>query len=76
MQQQDLVAARTKLNEALVLGVEPQEETQLRADLVRLANETIFSARVLEQDPLVERYIVRPGDSLSRPVTTRPAVAP
>ncbi len=66
LQQQDLITARTKLNEALALGVEPRQEAQLRADLVRLGNETVFSARILEQDPLVERYIVQPGDSLDK----------
>lgn len=69
LQQQDLVTARTKLNEALQLGVEPQELTQLRADLVRLGDETVFSSRIFEQDPLVERYIVQPGDSLGKIAT-------
>ena len=66
LQQQDPVTARTKLNEALALGVEPQQLAQLRADLVRLGDETVFSSRIFEQDPLVERYIVQPGDSLGK----------
>jgi len=69
LRQQDLVTARTKLNEALALGVEPQELDKLRADLVRLGEETVFSSRVFEQDPLVRRYIVQPGDSLGKIAT-------
>ncbi|HNQ24200.1 MAG TPA: L,D-transpeptidase family protein [Phycisphaerae bacterium] len=60
------VTARTQLNEALRLGVPAAELSQVQADLVRIANETIFSPRICDNDLLVERYVVQPGDSLGK----------
>ena len=58
------IAARQHLSEAMQLGVEPSELPQLRADLTRIGDETVFSSRVYDQDPLVGRHIIQPGETL------------
>lgn len=66
VQRGDLVTARTYLSEAFAQTVEPSQASLLRAELSRLGNETIFSPRMFPSDPFVERYIVRPGDTLGK----------
>lgn len=58
------VTARQHLSEAMQLGVEAGELTQLRADLTRIGDETIFSQRVLQDDPLADWHIVQAGETL------------
>jgi lipoprotein-anchoring transpeptidase ErfK/SrfK len=60
----DLVAARTQLSEALLVGVRESELPNVRGDLTRIGQETVFSGRIVDGDPYVTRYIVQPGDSL------------
>ncbi|MGB2987460.1 MAG: L,D-transpeptidase family protein [Phycisphaerae bacterium] len=62
----DLITARTYFSEALKLGVEEPDTALLRAELTRIGNETIFSTRVFENDPFVERYVIQPGDTLDK----------
>jgi lipoprotein-anchoring transpeptidase ErfK/SrfK len=62
----ELVAARTYLSEAFAQTVEPSQASLLRAELTRLGNETIFSPRIFPNDPLIERYVIQPGDSLGK----------
>ncbi len=62
----DLVAARTYFSEALRLGVPKAQQAPLRAELVRLGNETVFSPGLISGDPFVERYIIKSGDSLDK----------
>jgi len=62
----ELVVARTYLSEALRLGVEDPELSLVRAELIRIGNETIFSPRTFENDPLVSRYVIQPGDVLGK----------
>ena len=62
----ELVAARTYLSEAFSQTVEPSRASLLRAELARLGNETIFSARIFPNDPLIERYVIQPGDALGK----------
>jgi len=38
----------------------------LQAELTRIGTETIFSTRVLPNDPLVFRYVIQPGDTLGK----------
>jgi lipoprotein-anchoring transpeptidase ErfK/SrfK len=64
LQRNDLVAARTHFNEALKSGAAESDISFLRGELIRLANETIFSPRIFDDDPFVERYIIQPGDAL------------
>lgn len=62
----EMVPARQYFSEALQLGPSDPERTLLRAELTRIGNETIFSGRIYEDDPLVERYIIQPGDTLGK----------
>ena len=62
----DPVAARSHFSEALGLDVEEPVTSRLRAELRRLGNETIFSSRLFQSDPLVGRYVVKPGDTLAK----------
>jgi lipoprotein-anchoring transpeptidase ErfK/SrfK len=66
LEQQQLVAARQQLGEALATGLELDDKVQVRADLTRLARETIFSNRILPDDPFVEAYVIKPGDTLAK----------
>lgn len=63
---QDPVAARSQFSEALTLIGDTEDAKFLRAELTRLAAETIFSQRIIRNDPLVTRYIVQPGDTLAK----------
>jgi hypothetical protein len=54
----DPVAARTHFSEAIALGVAEPELFHLRAELTRLGNETVFSARAFENDPGPFRAVV------------------
>lgn len=60
------VAARTRFAEAFQRNPAPDEAKLLRSELVRLGEETIFSPRILENDPLSGRYIIQTGDSLAK----------
>ena len=62
----DLLAARTYFSEAMQAGVSGAQAQLIRAELTRIGNETIFSPRTLEGDPLVGRYIIQTGDSLGK----------
>jgi lipoprotein-anchoring transpeptidase ErfK/SrfK len=62
----DLVAARAHLSEALLLGIEEPDLSLVRAELTRIGNETVFSPRIFENDPLVSRYVIQPGDALGK----------
>lgn len=62
----DLVAARAHLSEALLLGIEEPDLSLVRAELTRIGNETVFSPRIIENDPLVSRYVIQPGDALGK----------
>jgi lipoprotein-anchoring transpeptidase ErfK/SrfK len=62
----DLIAARSYFSDALAVSSDATERSMLRAELTRIGNETVFSARVLPNDPLVERYVIQTGDSLGK----------
>ena len=62
----DLITARTHLSEAMRLGIKEPQRSLVRADLTRIGNDTIFSPRILSGDPLVARYIIKPGDALGQ----------
>ena len=63
---QDPVAARSQFSEALTLIDNTDDAKFLRAELTRLSAETIFSQRIIRNDPLVTRYIIQPGDTLAK----------
>ncbi len=60
------VAARQKLSEAMNLAADTPSPVGLRAELVRLGEETVFSSRIFPDDPLVTEVVVQPGDSLDK----------
>lgn len=62
----DLITARTHLSEALRLGVKDSQLPLIRAELTKIGAETILSGRILTDDPLVARYIIKPGDTLGK----------
>ncbi len=62
----ELIPARTYFSEALALGVAEADRSLVRAELTRLGNETIFSSRVITGDPMVERHIIKPGETLGK----------
>lgn len=62
----ELVTARAHFSEAMALGADGEDAAFLQAELTRIGNETVFSSRLFENDPLTERYIIQPGDSLAK----------
>ncbi|MFQ5490226.1 MAG: L,D-transpeptidase family protein [Phycisphaerae bacterium] len=66
MDQGQLVTARAQLSEALQHELPLDERVKLRADLTRLARQTVLSSAVLPDDPFVEHYTVEPGESLNK----------
>lgn len=61
-----LLDARVKLNAALHSGLTVAEAAQAREALADIANRTVFSKTVLQNDPLVRSYTVVSGDKLGR----------
>jgi len=70
LQRNDELTARTNLSAALQLGVAAGDEEFVRAELSRLGNETILSARMINGDPLVDRYVIQVGDVLAKIAAT------
>lgn len=64
--QGDPLAARTKLAEALLSGPEPREVPPAREELLKLCEETVFSTTVTKNDPLIDTYVIQPGDTLEK----------
>lgn len=62
----DVPKARERFGAALAQDAEGPESDVLREELSRLGTETILSSRIVAGDPLVDRYIIREGDSLAR----------
>lgn len=62
----DLITARTHFSDALVLSNGQPDVQQLRAELTRIGTQTIFSPRIFEHDPLVDRYVIKAGDTLAK----------
>lgn len=62
----DLIAARQTLSEAMRSGLSGSQADAVRNQLVHIADETIFSGRIFENDPLVERYVIKPGDHMAK----------
>jgi len=66
IQRNDDLTARANLSAALQLGVDGNDEEFVRRELVRVGNETVLSARIVNGDPLVDRYVIRAGDVLAK----------
>jgi len=66
MQRSEFVVARAQLSEAMACDLPLEERVQLKADLTRLAAETLLSPRILPEDPFVAAHVVQPGETLSK----------
>jgi lipoprotein-anchoring transpeptidase ErfK/SrfK len=66
LQRNDELTARTNLSAALQLGVSGTDEEFLRTELTRLGTETVLSTRIVNGDPLVDRYVIQTGDVLAK----------
>ena len=62
----DLLAARAHFSDALRHPLPQADVAFLRSELTRIGRETIFSKRILDDDPWVQRYIIKAGDSLAK----------
>lgn len=62
----DKVAARHELNALLARSTSLDEQRRLREYLSKIANEMIFSPARTPNDPLVDEYVIQPGDVLIR----------
>lgn len=58
------IEARRELNEMLASSRDPAEQESLRTRLAEIAEETVFSPRLVAGDPLFDEYEVRPGENL------------
>ncbi len=64
-QKGEVIEARHALNAMLTSTTRPADQSEIRALLTRIADETIFSSRVVADDPLVSSYRVQSGDRLA-----------
>lgn len=62
----DLVTARKSLNSAWSVGLSEPIAEQVRSELVQLGDQSIFSARLIPGDELVDKYVIRTGDNLAK----------
>lgn len=62
----DLIPARRELRRVVEPGSASPENVKVVAQLVKLADETIFSTRVLQNDPLVLKHVVAAGNNLQK----------
>lgn len=62
----DLLAARPRLNQALQRSTDDSEQAELRAELAKIAGETVLSGQVFPDDPLTGRYVIQVGDTLEK----------
>lgn len=66
LQKNDPIAARTYFSEALTADLPEEDVKLLRAELSRIGQLSIFSARVFPNDPFVSRYVIHAGDTLGK----------
>lgn len=66
LQRNDDLTARTNFSTALQLGVGGSDEEFVRSELTRMGQETVLSARIVNGDPLVDRYVIQTGDVLEK----------
>ncbi len=64
--QKDLLKARGLFSEALAREVDATTIAQVRNELSKIGEETIFSSRIIPGDPLIDRYVIKAGDHLAK----------
>ena len=62
----DRIAARTQLNQALLIGLPPDKEAQACSQLAQIADDVIFGPKRDHRDPLVASHVIQPGDTLGK----------
>jgi len=70
LQRNDELTARMNLSAVLQLGVSGSDEDFVRTELTRVGNETVLSTRIVNGDPLVDRYVIQSGDVLAKIAAT------
>lgn len=63
---QDPIAARRELNTLLATRLAPSDERQVRDELAKLAEQTVFSSNKDQTDPLVTLYKIEDNDNLQK----------
>ncbi|MBN2446312.1 MAG: L,D-transpeptidase family protein [Phycisphaerae bacterium] len=58
-----LLDARARLNTLLKQDLSPADQNEVRTLLAKLADQTIFSRQIIDDDPLVATYVVQSGDN-------------
>lgn len=67
IEQNRLVDARRLLSEALMdERTAPGDKSSLRTQIATLNDRLLFSPTIASDDPLASRYVIEPGDALSR----------
>lgn len=61
-----IIEARDKFNEALTMPMSPQQESLVKSQLSKLADQWLFSKTFYAQDKLCSSYEVQSGDLLSK----------
>lgn len=59
-----VIAARLELNGALNLPLSTADRREVKSKMTELANDWLFSKKIYDEDKLVGKYNVRPGDVL------------
>ena len=62
----DRLTARAQLNQALLIGLSPDNEAQACAQLALMADDMIFGPKRDHRDPLIASHVVQPGDTLGK----------
>lgn len=66
MERGDLVIARQALADAFARGLPAEKSRQARERLFSLAQKTIFSSAIIDDDPLAGRHVVQTGETLGK----------
>lgn len=61
-----MLDARDHLNLAMQLGLPEEKAKAARESLTEVAERTLFSSAILDNDPLVGAYVVKSGDTLGK----------
>lgn len=70
------IQARRALNAALNPTANSPGNDQVVAELVKIADDTLFSSRILQNDPLVLKHVVATGDNLQKLANTYKITVP
>jgi hypothetical protein len=62
----DRLDVRTRLNQALRIGLPSDKEIQACSQLAQMAEEMIFGPKRDHRDPLVASHVIQPGDTLGK----------